>query len=256
LKEPIVIIGIGEIGGVFAHGFLRAGHPVHPVTRDMNLQQCAEDLPDPSLVLVAVAEKNLHPVLEQMPDQWRSRLGLLQNELLPRDWRQHELESPTVISVWYEKKPGQDVKVVVPSPVFGPRARYLVEALEALNIPVWELDNEEQLLFELVRKNLYILTTNIAGLRVGGEVGPLSREYQPLTLAVASEILAVQAYLAGAELDERRLIDGMEAAFKGDPQHQCMGRSALLRLQRVLEIAQSAGIDVPTLKRIEKETGG
>ena len=256
LKEPVVIIGIGEIGGVFARGFLRAGYPVCPITREMNLQQCAEEMPKPLLVLVAVGERNLPVVLEQMPAAWRQRLVLLQNELLPRDWQQHGLSNPTVISIWYEKKPGTDVQVHVPSPVFGQHSRYLIDALQALNIPVRELGTEEELIFELVRKNLYILTTNIAGLRVGGDVGTLWKEYQPLARAVASEVLAILAHLTGAELNHQRLIDAMVAAIKGYPQHQCLGRNALVRLERALKIAQSGGIDVPTMRRIHVETGG
>ena len=33
MKSPVVLIGIGEMGAVFARGFLRAGYPVYPVTR-------------------------------------------------------------------------------------------------------------------------------------------------------------------------------------------------------------------------------
>jgi len=33
MNPPIVIIGIGELGGVFARAFLYAGYPVYPVTR-------------------------------------------------------------------------------------------------------------------------------------------------------------------------------------------------------------------------------
>ena len=33
MKSPVVLIGIGEMGGVFARGFLRAGYPVYPATR-------------------------------------------------------------------------------------------------------------------------------------------------------------------------------------------------------------------------------
>jgi len=256
LKEPVVIVGIGEMGGVFARGFLRAGYTVHPVVRGMDMQQCATELPDPALMLLAVGERNLQPLLEQAPAAWRQRLGLLQNELLPGDWLGNDFQNPTVISVWFEKKPGQDVKVVVPSPVFGPQAKYLVDALSALDIPAWELDSAEELLFELVRKNLYILTTNIAGLRVGGDVGTLWREYKPLMRAVSAEVLAIQAHLTGADLDEEKLIEGLVEAFEGDLQHQCMGRSALVRLQRALAIADAGDIDVPTLKNIEAETGG
>jgi prephenate dehydrogenase len=30
MNQTVVIIGIGEMGGVFAKGFLRSGYPVYP----------------------------------------------------------------------------------------------------------------------------------------------------------------------------------------------------------------------------------
>ena len=108
MNRTIALVGVGEMGGVFARGFLRAGHPVYPVTREMDMAAAAVAVPDPALVLVAVAEGDLHAVLSELPERWRDRVGLLQNELLPRDWQRHGLENPTVISVWFEKKKGQD----------------------------------------------------------------------------------------------------------------------------------------------------
>lgn len=108
-KRPIIIVGMGEMAGVFARGFLRAGYPVYPVTREMNMQQQAAQIANPQLVLVAVAENDLHPVLQNLPEAWKDQLVLLQNELLPADWQQYQLE-PTVISVWFEKKKARTLK--------------------------------------------------------------------------------------------------------------------------------------------------
>ena len=41
MNQPIVIIGIGELGGIFAKAFLHAGHAVYPVTREMDIDQAA-----------------------------------------------------------------------------------------------------------------------------------------------------------------------------------------------------------------------
>lgn len=168
MKPPVVIVGIGELGGVFARGFLRLGHPVYPVTRTTLMAAVAEAFPEPELVLIAVAEGDLLPLLDALPATWRGRLGLLQNELLPAHWE--GIPAPTVISVWFEKKPSRDYRVIIPSPVFGPRNDLLAAALARLDIPTRILAEPDELLFELVMKNLYILTTNIAGLRVGGNV--------------------------------------------------------------------------------------
>lgn len=252
-KQAVIIVGMGEMAGVFARGFLRAGYPVYPVTRKMDMQQQAEQIANPELVLVAVAENDLQPVLQNLPDAWKDRLALLQNELLPHDWQQHQLE-PTVISVWFEKKKGQDFKVLIPSPVHGDKASILLEALGAINIAARKLNSPDELLFELVVKNVYILTTNIAGLKTGGTVSELWQKHQPLAKAVAAEIIELQQKLTGQSFEQEKLIDAMLQAFDGDPDHNCMGRSAPARLARALKLAQQYQLQLPTLQQIAEDT--
>jgi hypothetical protein len=253
MKDPVVIIGMGEMGGVFSRGLLKLGHPVFPLTRHMSPDALARELRGPVLVLVTVAENDLHDVLARLPGPWRDRVGLVQNELLPRDWQAHGLTHPTVISVWFEKKKGQDVKVLVPSPVHGPHARLLVDALGTLDIPAWEVADAQAMQFELVRKNLYILTTNIAGLVVGGTVEQLWTEHRDLTLEVANEVMDIQFALIGTALDREALIAGMVAGIEGDPAHQCTGRSAPARLARAIGHADAAKIQTPRLRTIATE---
>jgi ketopantoate reductase len=256
MKTPVVVIGIGEMGGVFARGLLRTGHPVYPITRGVDLAAAARDLPAPELVLVAVAEKDLHAVLENMPPAWRTRIALLQNELLPRDWEQHHLARPTVISVWFEKKPGQDATVLLPSPVYGPHADILQASLASIGIPARVLANAGELLFELVVKNVYIVTTNCAGLVTGGSVSELWSQHRELVDAVAREVISIQEALTGQAFTADDLIRGMLAAFDGDPDHKCMGRSAPARLARALQQADAAGLAVPRLREIAaRQTG-
>jgi len=250
MKSAIVVIGIGEMGSVFARGFLRSGHPVHPITRGDDIAATASEIPEPELVLVAVAEGDLHTTLEQIPAAWRDKLALLQNELLPRDWQQHQLDKPTVISVWFEKKKGQDSKVIIPSPVLGPHATLIKEGLASIDIACKVLNNDDELLFELVRKNVYILTSNIAGMVTGGTVGELWRDHHPFATRVTNEIISLQEHLTGTTLQRSDLIEGMAEAFDGDPDHKCMGRSAPARLARALAIAAEAGINTPALKEI------
>lgn len=254
MNDPVVLIGVGEMGGVFARGLLRLGYPVHPVTRATPMQDVAAAVPRPALALVAVAEADLPSVLRDLPDTWRDRAGLLQNELLPGDWS--TLADPTVISVWFEKKKGQDAKVLIPSPVFGPRAELLADALSVLDIPARLLASPGQLLFELVVKNLYILTTNIAGLRVGGTVGELWDRHQGFAAAVAEDVIVLQEALTGRTFDRHALVEAMLEAFRGDPEHKCMGRSAPARLERALVHAKARGVRLPVLEEIARERHG
>ena len=250
-NKPVVVIGLGEMGSVFARGLLKLGHPVYPVNRDTDMRKLAKQLSTPKLVLVAVGEKDLPPVLEKLPKAWRKNLALLQNELLPKDY-QH-LGKVSVISVWFEKKKGQDSKVIIPSPVHGPQAKLLAKALAKLDIPARLIDRKRDMLHELVVKNLYILTTNIAGLRTGGTVGELWGQHQDTARAVANDVIALQEAMTGKTFDHEALIQAMVRAFEGDPAHKCMGRSAPARLQRALENAERLGVETPTLNAIAAE---
>jgi len=250
MEAPVILIGIGEMGSVFARGLLRSGHPVYPVTRNDDLTEVAKQLPSPELVVVAVAENDLHTVLEAIPPAWQQRLCLLQNELLPDDWQRYGFIKPTVISVWFEKKKGQDVKVLIPSPVFGPAAELLKASLGKLDIPVRILADNSELLFELVLKNVYIVTTNCAGLVTGGTVSELWENHRELAEAVAREVIQIQASLTGQDFQVDALIAGMLKAFKGDPDHGCTGRSAPARLARALQQADAAGLAIPRLREI------
>ncbi len=249
---PIVIIGIGEMAGVFARGFLRIGRPIYPVTRETDPGSMAAELPGPALVLVAVAEKDLHEVLGGLPAPWRPRVGLLQNELLPRDWKAHHIEEPTVMAVWFEKKPGRDVRVILPTRVGGPTAGLVVEALSAIGVPSVPVMDSEAMTLELVRKNLYVLVANIVGLETGGTVGELWTQHQDLARRVTEEILDIQERLVERELPREILIEGMAEAFAADPEHQAMGRSGPERLARALSHADTLGLDVPGLRAIRE----
>lgn len=238
-----MIIGIGEMGGRFALALLRSGHVVVPVTREPGPQPVAEDWPDPDIVLVAVGEDDLDGVLESLPPTWRTRCGLLQNELLPRNWLTHGITDPTVAVVWFEKKPGHPIQEIIPTPIAGPEAGRLVAALHGSGIGAREVGPGRELQFELVRKNLYILTANIAGIVTGGTVGELWSEHRNLAQEVADEILSIQEALVGEPLDRPGLIAGMVAAFDADPAHRTTGRSAPKRLERAL--LHAAGFDIP-----------
>ena len=249
MNKSVVVVGLGEMGSVFARGFLRSGYTVHPVVRGVDMRAVADVVEQPELVLIAVGEADLHEQLANIPPVWKDRIVLLQNELLPADWEKYDLE-PTVISVWFEKKKGQDSKVIIPSPVFGKHAALIAEALASIDIATTELTDKAALLHELVLKNVYILTTNISGLEVGGNVGRLWAEHNAVAYDVASDVITLQEALIGQRLNRHELINGMVKAFDGDREHMCMGRSAVARLQRALSLAAEKGLSLKVLEKI------
>jgi hypothetical protein len=248
--SEVIVVGLGQLGRVFAGGLLRSGHSVIPVNRGDDMTALAKAHPAPELVLVAVAENGLQPVLAALPEAWKPRAALIQNELLPRDWQSHGYTDPTVISVWFEKKKGIDAKPLIASPVAGPGAALLCRALTAIELPYREVASGDELLFELVRKNVYILTTNIAGLKTGGTVAQLWAQHETFARTVANEVMDIQDALTGVAHNREKLIAGMLEAFGGDPHHGCTGRSAPARLARAIAHADEFGLAVPTLRSL------
>lgn len=246
--SEVVVIGLGQLGRVFAGGFLRCGHTVVPVNRETDARSVAAVHPSPALVLLAMGEADLAQALAEMPFIWRDRVALIQNELLPLDWEAHGYADPTVISVWFEKKAGTDARPLIPSPAAGPGARLLIDALATLDLPAREVASGDALLFELVVKNVYILTSNLAGLKTGGTVAELWRDHRAFARAVAADVIALQEALTGRTFDPERLIAGMLVAFDSDPEHRCTGRSAPTRLRRALARANAFGLAVPALR--------
>ena len=248
--SEVIIIGLGQLGRVFAGGLLRTGHTVVPVNRGDDMATLAQAHPAPELVLVAVAENDLHAVLAALPAAWKPRAALIQNELLPRDWLAHGYGDPTVISVWFEKKKGIDARPLIASTVAGPGAALLCRALISIDLPCRKIGQGDELLFELVRKNVYILTTNLAGLRTGGTVSQLWAQREAFARQVAGEVMDIQDALTGVAHDRDKLIAGMLEAFDGDPAHSCTGRSAPARLARAIQHADEFGLAVPTLRAL------
>lgn len=250
MKHPIVIIGIGELGGVFARGFLKCGYPVFPVTRETDITLMAGEIPEPQLVLIAVAEKDMHQVLDAVPAPWKNRLALLQNELLPHDWQGRKISEPTVISVWFEKKRHIETTVLIPSPVYGPHSGLIVQALEPFDIPCRLLGNSNELALALATKNIFVAMINIAGLAVGGTTGSLWKHHREFAIQIAMEIQQIQEKLIGHALDSRMVLDTIEQAIQSVPEHTCTGRSAPARLTRALKLAQELSCYTPVMDKI------
>src|SRR5690606_9478340 len=174
--------------------------------------------------------------LRSIPERFRDRVALVQNELVPRHWQEANIERPSGVVVWFEKKAGRSVHVVLPSRSYGPKSKLLSELLTTLSIPVYEL-NSRELEFQLALKNLYILVHNLAGLRYAGSVAALWREHESFALEIAEEVLVHQEALIGCKLDRFRLLEQLRDAVSADPDHACAGRTAPERLERVLRQA-------------------
>lgn len=248
--DDAVVIGLGELGGVFAHGLLRTGHRVLPVRRANDPHALAQQVPKPSLVAITVGEDDLDAVLCTLPETWHESALLVQNELLPRAWSVLRA-TPTVAVVWFEKKKTTPITPILPTPVAGPRAELVLGALRSLDVPCEAIESTA-LDAALVSKNLYILTANLAGLAHGGTVGELWSTHREHAESVAREVLTLQSALLGAPVDVDARLSDLQRAIDADPKHGARGRTAPARLARALRQADELGVEVPTLRALPR----
>lgn len=261
MKAPIVIVGMGQLGAVFAEGFLRLGHPVFPVRRGDSFDALTGM--DPALVVVAVAEDDLGPALATVPEPWRDRVLLLQNELRPDQWRAAAVGDPTLAIIWFEKRAGLPLDEVRRSVVAGPQAALAGRALVAVGVePIVKSEGAEhpEVIHELILKNLYILGLNLTGLSVDGTAGALLGEHAEAFRRVLDDVIALErAMLDSAEpnrgaepgrivLDQARLERELVAAIESSPTHGLKGRSAPRRLERSLAHGRTVGVNLEHLE--------
>jgi hypothetical protein len=261
VNKPVVIVGMGQLGATLAEGFLKMGSPVIPVLRHQRVSELGVD---PALVVLAVGEDDLRAVLSSVPDELKDRVVLIQNELRPDQWLSQEFyeeRDPTIAIVWFEKKAGKLPHVVLPTVLYGPHSSALGQALERLGLPCRQLQTDDELVFELVLKNLYILGLNLGGAEVEGTAGELLSRHGEAFGKISEEILLLEgalmksvhgrgvrgAALAAIALNSAQLHAGFERAVAADPGHACSGRSAARRLARSLSHARTLHLKLPHL---------
>jgi len=245
--KRVAVIGTGQLGRLIGGGLIANGVEVLPIQRTTRPALRAERLSAAHRVLVAVGEDDLESVLSTLPAHLRERhTWLLQNELLPPAWTAHQITAPTVLVVWAEKKKGKPVAEVQKTLVAGPDRDLVIRALDSVDVRAEPIE-DAALPQALVDKNLYILVSNLAGLRVGGTVAALKGDHRVFASQLAEEILGIEAARLHTELAPAPFLERLFAAFAADPSHGCRGRTAEARLARLRAHARRENIATPIL---------
>lgn len=275
----VAVVGMGQIGSELAAGLRAASSHVEEVHRG-ELGRLA-GLSSCRAAILAVPEDALAEVVSALPLELRERVVLVQNELSPSTWRGLGLARPTVAVVWFEKKGGRAPKPLLPTPVAGPCADLVVDAIARRGLPALRIAEGRELIQALVAKNLYIVVANLAGLaasRIGelggarggvawpnglSTMGELLGAHRAFARALGEEVFAIEQ--ARLDAPERDAVDFeaawsvVEAATAADPDHACMGRSAPARLVRAAARARDRGVHVPIVDALgftQRDVGG
>jgi len=243
-RPRAVVIGLGQLGRTLAEGLVVDGWTVTGVRRD----QSAAELATPELAVVATGEDDLGPVLAGLPGSWRTgHVLLLQNELLPPQWEVHGIIDPTVLIVWFSRKPGELIRELRPSVAFGPHADDAARALAAVGLHTTIAPSYEALLAELVEKNTYIWAMNLAALLISEPTTSRVLGSQRATFEeLAREAIAVQEAAIGARVvDAPAVIEAVAATLAAEGERRLGGRSAARRAERLSALARTLGVDAP-----------
>jgi len=250
--QEALVVGMGQLGGIFSLGLLRRGYTVVPILRTTPIEHLSVQKYNPEVCVITVAEDELSHLLDGWARKYSDRWVLVQNELRPSVWERRGLQTPTIAVVWFEKKPGREARPIVSTPVHGPHAQLIVTALTALGLPAHVEPDSEQLLFELCLKNLYILSMNFVGLTFPEDVGTIWYDHRPYLDQICAEVLELEAAQMQRNLPTQSLCIELERLIVADPRHTAAGRSAASRLHRTRTTAQRLGIRTPTLDEIAK----
>ena len=242
----LVVVGLGQLGRLFATGALARGVRVTPVLRGVDPGAVLAPLPDVP-ILLAVGEHDLEPVLRAIAPARRRDAILVQNETFPPDWRPL-VPDPTVAVVWLNAKPGRPLQVARSTAVRGRHAA-LVCALHApLDVPCRLLDDDAQLARELVAKYALILAVNALGLRSDETVGTWLARDEPLVRRLVADARRLGEARLGDRVDDADAAeDAALEAMQALATMPARGRTARARVDRALALGRTLGVSLPAL---------
>jgi hypothetical protein len=244
--DQMVVLGVGELGKLFAGAALAEGLQVTPITRGVTPAHVLSARPPHAPILVSVGEDALERALDSLPASRHDDAVLVQNELWPSVWQSRGFR-PSLMLPWVLQKPGLPRTVVGTTPVFGAHADLLGALCRRLAIPSAPI-TEPEVPQALADKYTFILVINALGCWRDELLGRFLADAQPQITALCQEASALSAALLGAPVDPARshrlTLDAMAAMASV----RARGRTASARVARALGHAADHGLDVPALR--------
>jgi len=244
----LVVLGMGELGALYATAALKLGLTVTPGTRSHAVDWTA--VPRDTPVLVAVGEDAVVPVLRSVPLVHRDNVILLQNELFPQVWKAALVEEPTVMVPWFSKKKGKLVELSRPTLMHGRWAPLLEDLHRTLGIPSTVTGHAAQRDEGLVAKYTFILTINVLGVAKDLTLGTWLQQDAATVHAVLEDARTLGEALLGARVDENTVRTQVLEAFAFLANHPARGRTAAARVQRARAQAQLHHVTIPAVERL------
>lgn len=248
-SQTLLLLGVGQLGRLYAGGALRSGACVVPILRDTDVAPVLCAYPEGTPVLCAVGESDLDDAVARFPIDRRADLVFVQNELLPDDLERLGARGATLAVVWTLQKPGMPTLVARATGVGGRHAAAVLAWHRALELPC-TLYPPELLAIEAAAKYAFIVAINALGVLAPHTVGEWRRRDPARVDALVREAtaIAVARIDAPTAFDETlsRVWDGA-TGFEALPTR---GRSSAARVVRALGHAARLSLSTPTLTEV------
>ena len=95
-----------------------------------------------------------------------------------------------------------DINPILQTPMFGPHADVIAASLKGIDVPCEVMVTQEDMLLQLVQKNVFVFTINITGLFLeeGTTTSQLWENHKELALNVANDVIDLQEAITGQSL--------------------------------------------------------
>lgn len=247
--QEMIVVGLGELGQLYASAALKLGLRVTPLLRKSPREDALSGVSETAPVLVAVGENDLNQALSSLPAQRLAQLILLQNELFPSTWRAFT-PNPTVMVPWLLKKKGEPLLVARSTPVFGQHAELVEKLHVALGFQAERLPTAVALHQAIVDKYAFILTVNALGLIRDVTLGEWLSQGPEQVDAFAREAALLGERLVGQPVDLTQTLREVRSGFQHMGGMRARGRTAKARVLRAVEHATSFSFETPALQRL------
>lgn len=242
-----VVIGVGNLGRLYAGGLLRAGYSLAPIRRETDPAPVLLAHPPGTPLLCAVGEADLAAVIDAVPVDRRCDLLCLQNELFPADLDALGAPDAGLAVAWTLAKPGFPVIVGRRAAASGAAAPAFARACEALGHPCVLSDDPG---WEAATKYAFIVAVNALGLCESTTLERwVTADRQQVEVVVRESCALALARIGESDRIDDALSEVWEGIHGFGPL-PCRGRSSRSRVARALERARELGTPTPHLRSI------
>jgi hypothetical protein len=245
MNEPMVIVGVGEIGTRFVHAAEALRLPFRTVTRDKNRELLSRPAGAP--LLVCVREPDLPGVLAQVPSERGRDLIVVQNGFID------ELIAPfpehTRAVLWFTAK-GTFFADLLQSPVHGPHADLVRQLINAAGASAETITDDDVFRRYALEKAIWSCVVGAPLAVWGVDLATARHERMGDIDAVVNEACDVVRVALGVEISRQRVLATLDDTSAQLGWMRGGTQAVAWRNGKIVEWGEKCGVPTPANRAI------